>query len=125
MTGVVLHLPIPPSANNLFPTGKNGQRFRSKEYVAWLQHAGLSLNQQKPDKVSGRIRVVYELGRYPDLRRRDLFNREKALGDLLVSHGVIEDDCLIDEGIMRWSDEVRPGMVRVKVMELPPREWRK
>ena len=106
MTGaVIVFLPYPPTANNLFPTGKNGRRFPSREYEAWKKEAGLKLNAQRPGAITGRVAVLYEF-RKPDNRRRDVANLEKATTDLLVSQSVIEDDCLIEEMSLRWVYDV-------------------
>jgi Holliday junction resolvase RusA-like endonuclease len=45
----------------------------------------------------------------------DVANREKDLSDLLQKMGVIEDDCMIDDMRLRWSQDVEPSMVRVSV----------
>lgn len=118
-TDLVVFLPYPPTANNLFPTGKSGKRFVSAEYRAWKQHAGIALNPQLAGTalpLPPPYQVVYEFRR-PDRRRRDAFNGEKALSDLLVAHGVITDDCLIEEGTVRWVTDV-PWEVRATVRGL-------
>ena len=48
-------------------------------------------------------KALYEFGR-PDKRRRDVANYEKAVSDILVTAGVIEDDSLIEEITLRWAD---------------------
>ena len=78
----------PPSANNLFPTGKNRRRYRSADYEAWLFEAGYALEKQKPPEFIGPVRLEYEFKR----GRVDLGNLEKATTDLLVKHGVIQGD---------------------------------
>lgn len=113
----VLHLPIPPSANNLFPTGKHGKRFISPEYDAWQTQAGYELNQQRSPRHAGKVEVSYEYGRFQDNRRRDIGNLEKAPTDLLVKHGIIEDDCLIQRITLAWSDELPQGRMRVTITD--------
>lgn len=88
MITVVLNLPSPPSANNLFPTGKNGRRFISPEYKAWREEAGWQLKEQRPPKIKGCVSLEYLFKE----GRIDLGNLEKATTDLLVEHGVIEGD---------------------------------
>jgi Holliday junction resolvase RusA-like endonuclease len=114
----VLSLPIPPTANNLFPTGRSGRRYRSKEYTAWLDAAGWELKGQPRNEHPGKVTFLYEVGRFPDKHRRDLLNREKAVTDLLVSHGIIDDDALIERGTLQWSDAVPAGRVRVTVEDV-------
>lgn len=111
---LVLFLPFPPSANNLFPSGKTGKRFISPEYQAWKRDAGLTLLSQRRQHFGGNVAVEYEYARFKDKRRRDLANREKAVSDLLVTHGIISDDSMIQEITLRWVDDLAEG-VRVKV----------
>lgn len=88
-------LPMPPSLNNLFPTGKTGRRFRSKEYEAWIVNAPMGRGGAGAH-IHGAVRAIYRM-HFLDKRRRDIANYEKAVSDLLVSRGIIEDDCMIDE----------------------------
>jgi Holliday junction resolvase RusA-like endonuclease len=122
--GWTLELPIPPSANNLFPTGKNGKRFKSKEYAAWQEAAGWELKAQwsaRPrhvQPIAGKFTIACDFGRFADKRRRDLGNREKGVMDLLVTHGVIADDSLAEEMTLRWCDDIAQGRVRCYIAEV-------
>ena len=112
----MIELPIPPSVNELYDGGvKTKRRFKSNAYTEWLHTAGWRLTQQNPERHTGRVKVLYEYGRYNDNRRRDVCNFEKAISDLLVAHGVIEDDHLIDHVTLCWSDEVPEGLVHVSI----------
>jgi Holliday junction resolvase RusA-like endonuclease len=117
----VLYLPVPPTANNLFPTGKLGRRFTSPEYRAWKDEAGKSLLAQHRSKHPGRVRVTYEVARPlkkdGTQKRQDLGNKEKASSDLLVAHRVILDDSLIEELVMRWADDLPQGVLRATVVD--------
>ncbi|MCB0252127.1 MAG: RusA family crossover junction endodeoxyribonuclease [Anaerolineae bacterium] len=104
-------LPFPPTVNNLF-SGRQ-KRYTSKTYRRWKAQAGLAILAQKrqqgaaPDRVSVRIRLTP-----PDRRQRDAGNYEKAVMDLLVATGIIEDDRAkyVREVTIGWTDEVRaPG----------------
>lgn len=98
---IVVHLPLPPSVNRLWRSV--GRRvIKSPEYRAWINQAGYALNQQHPGSIKGRVELTYAVGK----TRRDLGNLEKAATDLLVNHGVIEDD--------------GPNIVRRIVSELDP-----
>lgn len=102
-----LWLPFPPTANNLFSGGLNTKRrFPSAAYKAWQQHAGYALLTQ-PDRHHRHttpVEVVYTFCP-PDKRRRDVFNLEKPVSDLLVKHGILADDSLIRKGTVQWGDK--------------------
>jgi Holliday junction resolvase RusA-like endonuclease len=87
-------IPRPPSVNNLF-ANKKGGRFKTPHYKAWIQEAGIRLNQQTVDApmISGPIKVLIIL----DKGRADLDNLCKPLLDLLVSHRLIHDDRNVNE----------------------------
>lgn len=88
-----LALSWPPSANNLFMNVPNRGRVRTKEYDRWRGVAGWELKAQRPAKFTTPVEVVVELNP-PSKRAFDLDNRNKALLDLLVTHGVIPDDSI-------------------------------
>lgn len=113
MTIVCLWLPFPPSLNSLFP-GK-AKRHKSERYEAWIKEAGQALMQQ--DKGRGfriPVSVSYKFGQ-PDKRKRDLDNLFKAPNDLLVAHGIIEDDSLIHKISGEWADI---GGIEVEIITL-------
>lgn len=88
---IVIILPDPPSTNALFVNAVyrgNVRRVRSPAYETWLVEAGLKLNRQRPRSVTGE----YALDIFVPPGRKDVGNYEKAIGDLLVKHGVTPDD---------------------------------
>lgn len=97
-------LPMPPTANNLFPTSKSGHRFPSKAYKAWKNAAemfwsawiDIENHGQTVHCMVGRIEANYKFY-FADKRKRDVCNFEKATTDFLVERGVIFDDCHIDK----------------------------
>lgn len=97
----VLHLPLPPGVNNLFKNARRG-RVRTDRYNAWIGEAGLKLNVQRPEHVSGPFVATMVFVR-PDRRRRDLDSLAKAVLDLLVKHGVTDDDHLCQSLLLQWS----------------------
>lgn len=109
-------IPRPPSVNACFATDfRTRRRFATKAYSEWkLEVLALILPQVK-HKFDCKIAVKYRLGREPDKRRRDLGNYEKPTTDVLVEAGVIQDDCLIQEQLLQWTDDVPRGMVEVTV----------
>lgn len=104
-------LPMPPTTNNLFPSGKNGRRFKSKEYELWLAKASFGF---VAPHLSGKFRLTLELY-FADKRRRDISNYEKAVTDFLVSRAVIDDDYLIDE-LHLFRRNVLTSDARVEVL---------
>lgn len=62
----------------------------------------------------GPVEVIYTFSP-PDKRRRDLFNGEKAVSDLLVKHQIIADDSLIHRGTVEWG---AGNGVRVEITDL-------
>jgi crossover junction endodeoxyribonuclease RusA len=120
-----LVLPCPPSTNNLFRNtsakeramwAKRGAKPKSRvptpEYDAWRQLAGLKANLQHQEPLTGRVTVTL---RCPEASRRDLENFAKAPIDLLVAHGLIEDDRnRIVRGLtMVWQSETPDLVVEV------------
>jgi Holliday junction resolvase RusA-like endonuclease len=89
--------PIGPSVNNLFVNRSGavrGGRFRGSDYRRWLQDAGWTVKLQKQPPVPGIVAMLIEA---PLHRRRDLDNALKAIIDLTVNLGLIENDNLIDD----------------------------
>jgi crossover junction endodeoxyribonuclease RusA len=113
-------LPMPPSMNSIW-RGKAKGVYRSAEYMKWIIVAGNMLKTYRIATVTPPYIVDYEFGRKVTKKgevskaRMDVANREKALSDLLQKMGVIEDDCLINDMRLRWSQEVEPNMVRITV----------
>ena len=102
---LVLHLPMPPSTNNLFATvGK--KRIRTVEYIQWAREAGYVLNRQRPPLVAGKVSLLIEVENPKTAHRQDVANREKAVVDLLVSRGVIQgdDQRFVREITLKWAD---------------------
>lgn len=102
MKSLTVTLPRPPSANNLFRNAPGKGRVKTPVYQAWIQRAGLMLNQQTAEAgcIEGPIslRIVVHKG------RADLANLEKGITDLLVSHRLIGDDRNVVEIYMRHSE---------------------
>lgn len=88
---IVLTLPFPVSANNMFVNGLRG-RFRSQKYDSWIQEAGCEIMRQRPPKTIGPVNLVLEFQEAKDKRKFDITNRIKPTEDLLVKHGIIQAD---------------------------------
>lgn len=114
-------LPFPPSANNLFVNNrKTGGRFVAPRYTSWRQEAGWSLKAQNPQKTTGKVHVSI-IAIKPDKAKRDIDNIAKAINDLLVEHGVIEDDSLIEKQVAAWSSSNLAGVSVTVVGALKPK----
>lgn len=102
-----IKLSMPPTTNSAYKNIylKNGTTARAKtvKSKAWGFKATQELYQQgvlgKPT-IAPPYKVTLDLF-FGDLRRCDIANREKLAIDLLVEHGIILDDCNIDEMIIR------------------------
>ncbi len=77
-------LPWPPSVNTR-------ERYPTRSYLEWVDDAGAAIIAQDVCTTTGTVEIEIELGA-PSKRKWDLDNRAKAVLDLLVLHGIIEDD---------------------------------
>lgn len=117
-------LPMPPSINHLYfnraagAVGRNGEALRGRGKTpagkAFDTHAALLLARQRSNGIKGKVIVTYEVARFPDNRRRDVSNFEKALSDALVANGIIEDDKLIERLTIGWADGIEGVRVTVE-----------
>ena len=107
------HLPLPPSLNNSFLNLRGRGRIKSTKYRAWIEEAGYRLNGQSPRRVEGPVRVSIVAVR--ENRLRDIDNIIKPILDLLVRHGVIEDDRRVEVVAAAWgsSDNLKGVSVEV------------
>jgi crossover junction endodeoxyribonuclease RusA len=104
LVSITVVVTFPPSVNGLF-SGK-ARRFRSPRYEAWLEEAGWQLAAQEVDSLgSSPARLFIRLGR-PDKRIRDLDNYLKGPIDLIVKHGILDDDSQIEEIRACWAKDV-------------------
>lgn len=110
---IVIDLPMPPTANNLFPTSRNGKRYCSPQYKAWKETAGKVLMVDRPGRIVGKVVIDIAVS---EKARGDCANREKATVDLLVAHGVIEGDSKAHVRSVKthWASDLAQG-VRVTV----------
>jgi Holliday junction resolvase RusA-like endonuclease len=117
MMEIVLTLPMPPTANNLF-RGTGRKRVKSQGYEAWIDAAGWELVRQRPPRIKGPVAVTIEVSDVESSSTWDLCNREKATTDLLVSHGVIQGDNkpFVREFGMRWNPDIRGVRVTVRAL---------
>ena len=84
-----LILPMPPSVNSLYRNVPGRGRVPSGLYQRWRKAADDAMWGQKKQRIEGPVIIVITLqpkGRY------DVDNKIKAVLDLLVRYGIIEDD---------------------------------
>jgi len=93
------------------------KRPRTKRYLEWLHTAGWELKAQRVWPTRGPVELTYELQN--DAKGASLWdyaNREKAVTDLLVEHGIIEADhrLIVKKVTVMGTDE--PVGIRVTVL---------
>ncbi len=113
MSKLELWLPLPPSVNRLWRTGR-GRIYKSPKYTAWIQEAGYGLLRQELTqgviagrKIKGTF-ILTVIAHRPDKRRRDLDNILKAALDFCTKMSIIEDDYLCEEFHVKWAKGISP-----------------
>ena len=86
---IFLDLPLPPPTNGLFANKRKGGRHITKRYAAWREEAGWMIQAARCGSIPGPYRFTIML---PLTMRGDVDGRLKAPLDLLVTHGVTDDD---------------------------------
>lgn len=114
---MILELPMPPSANALFGTRKDGRRYTTKKYKDWQIAAGWEYHAQRRRITPIRGPYTIHIVLSAKGRRGDCDNRIKATQDLLVKLGVTPDDRLCDDSRASWDETgtVPKGRCRVEV----------
>lgn len=108
-------LTIPPSANGLWFNAPGKGRVKTAEYQRWLTAAGWELKAARIATLPGWVAVLACVS-IPQ-RWRDLDNVAKPLLDLLVTHGLIEDDKLVADLQLRWDPAVADGRILVTIRQ--------
>lgn len=108
-------LPYPVSVNSLF-VEINGKRVKTRLYKEWRTEAGWAIRQQQSGAVrksiTGHVMVILECVK-PDKRKRDASNLLKAVEDLIVEMGVIDDDSFVMDSRSRWVRQGPPCRVTI------------
>jgi Holliday junction resolvase RusA-like endonuclease len=99
---VCIELSSAISVNNLHQNVPGRGRITSNDYRIWKDRSGWELLECRPAKIKGPVALRYEFKQ----GRADLGNLEKAVTDLLVTHGVIEGDGpkIVREIVLTWGD---------------------
>jgi Holliday junction resolvase RusA-like endonuclease len=119
---IQLDLPTPVSTNKIWRTGR-GRTYRSKEYLAWCEHADALLMSTKGPgrlpKINGPFEVEILLST-AGRKSRDGDNYLKATLDFCQSRDVVRNDSDCRRGSWRWvSPERAPCGARVILRSLP------
>lgn len=119
---VSLKIPMPISVNSMYRNVPGVGRVKAKELKAWKLEAEWEVARQKPSRFVGQVDISIVL-RYPPKGRADCSNYIKAVEDVLVTCGVIEDDsCKYVRSVSaRWSHE--ETACRVNVYHAPADPW--
>ena len=100
---------LPPTVNHMY-RHRGKITYKTADAKAWIKSCLWELQQQDlPDTpIAETVRVSLTF-LSPDRRRWDIDNRVKAVQDLLMEAGIIEDDSLVwDLNVRRLrSDETR------------------
>lgn len=113
-----LAVPWCPSDNNYYTVAR-GRKILSAKGRAYQTLALLKIRQQVHGVMFRRKVLVDVTAHPPDLRRRDLANLCKALGDVL-SGSVIVDDSQIVVWKLAWGPLVKGGELDVWVSQIEP-----
>ena len=118
---VLVTLPVPPSTNNLYRTGRNEQgkfaRFKTRAYKDWIRAAGLLLNRARLAPIPARLPIALRI-EVNVSRQRDITNVVKPLEDLLTRGRVIEDDRWVDYQTTLRVDDLERDTLRFEVAAL-------
>jgi Holliday junction resolvase RusA-like endonuclease len=110
---ISITLPKPPSVNELFANVPGTGRVKTQKYRSWERDAGWLLREQRPGHIEGHYELTIRMPR----GRGDLGNAEKATSDLLVKHGVIDDDKFARRIVLERDDEAKDMVVTVRAAE--------
>lgn len=117
---VVLHLPWPPSVNDYYGCGRQGQRYVKLKVREYREHVIESLSEQCPGLYLDE-HLFMEVYLFPPNKRiMDLDNRMKGLLDALTQGNLWEDDSLVDQLHIYRGEIVKGGSVRIELSEAGP-----
>ena len=111
---ITLHLPFPPSANNLFLNVSGSARIPTPAHESWRAVAANAILQSRSRRMNGQVEILMIFQERAG--RRDIANAAKACLGLLAAKGVIEteDSRIVRRLTLQWGDvpgaiiEIRP-----------------
>ena len=86
-----IELPFPPPLSACFTNAPGRGRVPTQRYKDWTKQALWEIKVQRVHPIKGEVSISVGLVA-PDKRARDAGNLDKAICDVLVKAGVIEDD---------------------------------
>jgi len=89
---ITFDLPRPPSVNAMFRNVPGVGRVRASAYRTWFKEASEEMMLQRVGQPVPKPPVAVSICLPDSNGKSDLGNYEKAIGDCLVSMGVIPDD---------------------------------
>ena len=101
MTACAIHIPLPPSLNNIFFNKPHGGRAKTTDYKNWLDQTAWEIRAQRPPVFKGDVSVDLLIER-PN-GSSDIDNRIKGVLDALQRAGVIENDKRVVDIRARWA----------------------
>lgn len=102
MTAMTYRLPMPPSVNKLYSNVPGKGRVLTARYRTWRRAAMNELLTQPRERIEGPVTLRLLLPRAK--RKGDASNRFKAVEDILVHMGLIDDDRFVESGSFAWAD---------------------
>lgn len=115
-SAIIIKTPhLVPSVNALYRNVTGKGRVKTKRYKEWAMAAGWDVSQQtRGNAVKGPYELSLTISRAKARANSDLSNRVKGVEDLLVDHGVIEDDKFCQRLVLEYGEcdgmiiEIRP-----------------
>ena len=93
---------FPPSTNGLFANIPGRGRIKSKGYLSWIDAAGYDCKRK--GTISGPFKANIILSQTHRRSNADLDNRIKGPMDLLVTHGIVDDDSKCESLTIAWGE---------------------
>ena len=116
MKSITFEFPfLPPSVNQAYYTDfASRSRHKSAKYRQFIKDISQYIPQQT---AQGEVEIEYNFY-FPDKRRRDVANYEKALSDTLVHYGTIEDDSKIQRMVLEKYYRKKEPLTVIQINEL-------
>lgn len=111
---------LPVSVNAMYRNVKGRGRVKSQRYNTWLNAVGWQVKSQSPEPVAGNVEVSL-FCKKQNRRKRDIDNCIKAVLDMLVNLGLIEDDSKVIKVSAEWTQN--PNISGTLVMFGPHTEF--